>query len=179
VLEQEAMEEEEEDKPWPCLKVRVIKAGEREEDAKFLVTKQSQGAKLAGALVATKREEREDMVAPIYVGTVWHVDGDNRTVRVNREVVRLWDKPYRGVAPMSRPQGADSWVYGFYKVDELVELERKSLQELEAAGVTGGCACPVQPYECYACVLACKNVDVEESVDVEEGGEGEASSSKT
>lgn len=134
----------------PCLKVRVIKAGEREEDSKFLVTKQQQGAKLAGALVATKREEREDMVAPIYVGTVDLVDGEKRTVRVNREVFES-DKGYRGVAPMTRPKGpfADKYAYGYYKVNELVELEEKSLQELEAAGVTGGCAC----------VVGCKSAD--------------------
>ena len=173
VLEQEAMEEEEEDGPWkPCLKLKVIQDGVRQEDSKYLVTRKEQGAKLAGALVATKREEREDVVAPIYVGTVFHVDRENRQVRVNREVFES-DKVYRGVAPMTMPKGADRFVYGFYKVDELVELEQKSLQELEKAGVTGGCACPVEPSECYACVLASK------SVEVEEGGEGEASSSGT
>lgn len=150
------------EEPWaPCLKLRVIKAGERAEDARYLVTKKEQGGKQVGALVATKREEREDMVAPIYVGTVFHVDVDNgkRTVRVNREVVVFLEERERGVVPMTKPKGAEDWAYGYYNADELVELEEKSVQELRVAGVTGGCACVVA---CYACVVACKRADVDE-----------------
>jgi hypothetical protein len=131
----------------PCLKLRVVSANERPEDGKYLVTKAEQGTKRVGAVVATKREEREDLVvSPMYVGKVIHVTGDMRVVRVTREISQGVSVPgsgvsERGVIRMRKPRAAEEYTDGYYIVNDLVELEPKTAQELRAAGIVGGCAC--------------------------------------